>query len=64
MQQIQVTAKFPYLGAWRSPGDILSVLPVKAQELIEAGKAIAYPPEKPVETKPTKVKEQQDVQGS
>jgi hypothetical protein len=64
MQQIQVTSRFPYLGSWRSQGDILSVLPEKARELIEAGNAIAYPPEEPVETKPTKVEESQDVQGS
>lgn len=64
MQQIQLTTKLSFLGAMRSPGDILSVLPTKAQELIEAKKAITYPPEKnPEKVEAKKVKEP-SVQGN
>lgn len=64
MQQIQLTAKLSFLGAIRSPGDILSVLPEKAQELIEAKKAIAYPPEKPPEKVEAKKVKEPSVQGN
>ena len=64
MRQIQLTAKLSFLGAMRSPGDILSVLPEKAQELIEAGKAIAYPPQKPPEKPEVKKAKEPSVQGN